>query len=136
MSIPVIDACVAIKWFIPENNFEKAGEILKTHNKMIAPDLFLIEFDSIVTKKVRQRLIESVDAFKMREVIRNLPFEIIPYTVISKVAFELSSSLPVTQYDACYLAAAIEFEQSVITADERFLNGMKNTPFESYVKPL
>lgn len=136
MSIPIIDACVAIKWFIPENNFEKAGDILKSHNKMIAPDLFLIEFDSIVTKKVRQRLIEPIDAFKMRELIRSLPFEIIQYPVISKVAFELSLNLPITQNDACYLAAAIEFEQSVITADERFFKGMKNTPFERYVKPL
>jgi len=62
MRIPVIEACVAIKWFLPEKNYKKAGEILTSCNLLYAPDLFQIEMDSIVTKKVRQRLIEPVDA--------------------------------------------------------------------------
>lgn len=136
MTNPVIDACVAIKWFLPEVKHEKAGELLRSHRLFIAPDLFLTEFDAIVTKKVRQRLIEKEDAVKMVQEIRNLPFEIIPYKLISGLAFDLSSSLPVTQYDACYLAVAIEFDQCVITADRRFFNGMSGTPFEQSVESL
>ena len=136
MMIPVIDACVAIKWFLPENNFIKAGEILNSFNRMIIPDLFLIEFDAIVTKKICQRLIEQDDAIKMVQEIRNIPFEIIPYQLISKMAFDLSSALPITQYDACYLAAAIEYNEVVITADMRFFRGMQTTPFENFVEAL
>jgi predicted nucleic acid-binding protein len=136
MRIPVIDACVAIKWFLPEENYTEAGEILSKHNRLIAPDLFQIELDSIITKKVRQRLIETEDAYRMYSEIRNIPIQIIPYSLIGQLAFDLSVALPITQYDACYLAVAIEFNQKVITADMRFVRGMKGTPFEHYVDAL
>lgn len=136
MKIPVIDACVAIKWFLPEQNYEKAGEILSNHNRLIAPDLFQIELDSIITKKVRQRLIEAEDAYRIYEEIRNIPIQIISYSLINKLAFDLSVALPITQYAACYLAVAIEFNQKVVTADMRFVRGMKGTPFEHYIEAL
>jgi len=136
MKIPVIDACVAIKWFLPEKNYTAAGEILSEHNRLIAPDLFQIELDSIITKKVRQRLIEKDDAYRMFDEIRNIPIQIIPYSLIGQLAFDLSAALPITQYDACYLAVAIEFNQKVVTADMRFVSGMKGTPFEHYVDAL
>lgn len=134
MSTPVIDACVAIKWFLPEEGYKKAGAILKTHNKMIAPDLFFIEIDAIITKKVRQKLVDREDAYRIYREIRNIPFEIIPYTLISGIAFDLSSALSITQYDACYLSVALEFNQKLYTADKRFFNGMKNTPFEHHLE--
>lgn len=136
MKIPVIDACVAIKWFLPEQNYVEAGEILSNHNRLIAPDLFQIELDSIVTKKVRQRLIETEDAYRIYEEIRNIPIQIISYSLISKLAFDLSVALPITQYDACYLAVAIEFNQKVVTADMRFFRGMQGTPFEHYIEAI
>lgn len=136
MSIPVIDACVGIKWFLPEANHEKAGAILNNYNSMIVPDLFFIEMDAIITKKVRQKLVKRKDAYQMYEEIRNIPFEVIPYKLISKIALDLSVALPITQYDACYLAVAIEFNQKVFTADKRFVNGMQSTPFEHHVTLL
>ena len=136
MSTPVIDACVAIKWFLSERGYEKAGALLKTHNKMIAPDLFFIEMDAIVTKKVRQKLVDRDDAYKIYQEIRNIQFEVIPYNLISKIAFDLLSTLSITQYNACYLSAAIEFDQKLYTADKRFFKEMKGTPFEGYIKYL
>lgn len=136
MNAPIIDACVAIKWFLPEINHEKAGVILRKHKKMIAPDLFYIEMDAIITKKVRQKLINSGDAYKIYNEIRNIPFEIIPYKMISKMAFDLSTSLSITQYDACYLSVAIEFDQPFYTADNRLIRTMNGTPFENYIRGL
>lgn len=133
---PVIDACVAIKWFIPEKNYERAGAILRSHYSMIVPDLFFIEMDAIIIKKIRKKQIEAADSLKIYNEIRNIPFEVVPYPLISKMAFDLSSALPVTQYDACYLAAALEYNEKVYTADMRFVKGMKGTPFERYVEPV
>lgn len=136
MSIPVIDACVAIKWFLPEEGHEQAGAILRSYNNMLVPDLFWIEFDAIVTKKVRQGLVEKEDAGRIATEIRNLPFHEIPYRMISGMAFDLSAALPVTQYDACYLAVALECNEQVHTADRRFVRGMKGTPFENMVRAI
>jgi predicted nucleic acid-binding protein len=136
MKLPVIDACVAIKWFLPEANYERARHILYRYNSMIAPDLFFIELDAIITKKIRKREIKLYEANELYSEIRTLPVKPVEYKLLSKLAFELSSTLPITLYDACYLALAIEFEQKVYTADLRFFNGMKGTPFEGYVVSL
>lgn len=136
MTIPVIDACVAIKWFLPEDKFKEASKLLHGFNRMIVPDLFFIEFDAIVTKKVRQRLVEPSDSYKLFNEIRNLPLDVVPYSMISKIALDLSVTLPITQYDACYLSVAIGYNQRVYTADQRFVNGMKNTPFQEFVEAL
>ena len=136
MNIPVIDACVAIKWFLPEEKYKEAGGILSRHNRLFAPDLFEIEIDSMITKKLRQRLVEKEDAYRIFEEIRNIPIQIIPYKIICKLAFDLSAALPITQYDACYLAVAIQFNEKVVSADKRFVRGVKGTPFEEYVEAL
>lgn len=136
MILPVVDACVAIKWFLPEKGHEKAAGILDRFELMLAPDLFYIEMDAIITKKVRQKLIEPDDAPVIYKEIRNIPFKIIPYSLISKMALDLSSTLSVTQYDACYLSVAIEYNQHVLTADHRFYRAMQGTPFERYVSEL
>jgi len=134
MSIPVIDACVAIKWVLPERGHDIAAKILNNYNNMIAPDLFLIEMDAIISKKVRQQLVDLKDAQKMHDETRNFPIKIIPYSMISEIAFDLSSGLAITLYDACYLAVGIEFDQKVFTSDKRFFNGMKNTPFGHHLE--
>lgn len=136
MNSPVIDACVAIKWFLPEINYEKAGAILTKYKKMIVPDLFYIEMDAIIVRKVRQKLLSSDDADEIYTEMRNIPSVIVPYKRISKIAFDLSSALFITQYDACYLSVAIEHNQSFYTADKRLARAIKDTPFENYIKEL
>lgn len=51
---------------------------------MIAPDLFFIEMDAMITKKVRQKLVDREDAYNIYQEVRNIPFEVIPYNLISK----------------------------------------------------
>ncbi|NBC25400.1 MAG: hypothetical protein GVY08_00925 [Bacteroidetes bacterium] len=41
--------------------------------------------DAIITKKVRQRLIEPDDAYRMYEEIRNIPIQTVPYSRIGKL---------------------------------------------------
>jgi len=65
---------------------------------------------------------------------RGISIKIIPYSMISEIAFALSSGLAITLYDACYLAVGIEFDQKVFTSDKRFFNGMKNTPFGHHLE--
>lgn len=117
-------------------SFYKNIRIMNRYNMMIAPDLFLIELDAIITNKVRQKLVKPEEAIQIFNKIRNIPFEFIPYSLLSKLALDLSIALPITQYNACYLATAIEYNQQLYTADKRFIRGMRQTPFERYISPL
>lgn len=130
----VIDTSVAVKWFIREKDSEKALEVLHQLNYFYAPEIFLVEIDSALSKKVRRRDISIKNAFRKRKTFRNLPFKIIAYKDIAEFAFRLATEFSITLYDAAYLATAIDYEAKLYTADLRLSNGLSTTPFANYVE--
>ncbi|MEX0722114.1 MAG: type II toxin-antitoxin system VapC family toxin [Balneolaceae bacterium] len=133
MKVCVIDACFAIKWFLPEIDSEKARAFLEELDHFLVPDLFLIEVDNILSKKVRRRELDIPEAEEIFRMIRNLPFITISYERLSKEVFFISTRFPVTQYDACYLALTVEYGGEFYTADKRLVNGVRNTAYSEYV---
>lgn len=136
MSDFVIDSSVAIKWVFLEPGSEQAEKLLQQFTFFFAPDLFLIEMDGVISKKVRQRKIDAGKALTKNKQTRKLPYKIIPYNNISSLSFELAISLPITLYDATYLAVAIESYATLYTADKRLVNGLSNTSLSNYVKSI
>lgn len=130
----VIDTSVAVKWFIREKGTEEALEVLDQLTSFYAPEIFLVEIDSALTKKVRRRNLSIKDAFEKRLKFRKLPFKLIDYKEIEEFAFRLATEFSITLYDATYLATAIDYEAKLHTADLRLVNGLSTTPFAEYVK--
>ncbi|HEX6981262.1 MAG TPA: type II toxin-antitoxin system VapC family toxin [Balneolaceae bacterium] len=132
----VIDASVAIKWLFLEKGSERSEKLLDEFSFFFVPDLFLIELDAVITKKVRQRKIEVSEAPYKIQQVRRLPYKLIRYENISGLSCELATSLAVTLYDATYLATAIENHAVLYTADQRLANGLSNTTLSGYVKSI
>lgn len=132
----VIDASFAIKWLLPEKGSDKALSVLEELQQFYVPDLFLIETDSIITKKIRRKELEVSEAPVLSSKIRNFPFVTIPYQDINEFALELSSTMYISHYDACYLAVAIEYGGILYTADIRMYNGLQGTPFGDYAQSI
>lgn len=133
MSFPVVDASFAIKWLLPEKGSNAALSVLDRIQCFVVPDLFIIETDSIVTKKVRRRELKPQEAPILQEKIRQFPYLVIPYKRICDFTLELSTSLAISHYDACYLAVSIHFGGTLYTADLRMSNGLSTTPFAENV---
>lgn len=132
----VIDCSVAAKWLFLEDGSSKAENILEELSFFFVPELFIIELDAVISKKVRQREISSKEAFQKIEERKKLPYNILSYNNISKLALEISVSLPVTLYDATYIATAIEKHGVVYTADQKLSNGVSNTSLDKYVQSI
>ena len=62
MSIFVVDASVAIKWFLPEIHSDAALRLLAQHHTLQASDLILSEFGSVLWKRVRKNEISKNEA--------------------------------------------------------------------------
>lgn len=131
MNDVVIDASVALKWFLKEEGTEEALRILDELTSFIAPDLIFREMHAVLTKRVRMNYLDLDEAIALKERMGQMPCKTIPYDRIDAFAFELASTIPITLYDACYLALAIEFGTLLYTSDRKLVNGLKNTPFES-----
>ena len=136
MNDVVIDASVALKWLFLEPGSDQAEALLQEVNFFYVPGLFLMEIDSVITKKVRQRKLKAEEATDKCQQLRKLPYRAIEYEKISSLSVELATSLPVTLYDATYLAVAIENHAILYTADKRLANGLANTSLSGYVKNI
>ena len=115
----VVDASVAVKWFVPEIHSEAAVRLLDAEIALYAPDLISPEFGNILWKKVRRREIGRDEADEIMIAFARLPFEVRPSAVLLPSAFELAIELDRTVYDSLYLALAVAEECAVITADAK-----------------
>lgn len=132
----VIDCSVAAKWLFLEEGSSIAEGILEELSFFFVPDLFVMEIDAVISKKVRQREISSEEAFQKIVERKKLPYKIMNYGDISKLALEISVSLPVTLYNAAYIATAIEKYVVLYTADQRLVNGVSKTSLSKYVQSI
>ncbi|MFV1884413.1 MAG: type II toxin-antitoxin system VapC family toxin [Balneola sp.] len=136
MSNYVIDASVAAKWLFLEQGSDEAQALLNRFNYFYAPDLFQIELESIITKKVRKKELRLEEAPGKKAKISKFPVRFINYLQLSDIAFDISITLPVTLYDACYIATAILTKSIFYTADERLVNGLSTTPLSRFVRSI
>lgn len=129
----IIDTSVAAKWLFREKGSRKAESLLEQFSFFFVPDLFVIELDAVIAKKVRKREITTDEALAKNKKRRKLPYRIVEYSEISGLSLELSVSLPITLYDATYIATAIEKHGIVYTADQKLVNGLANTSLNDYL---
>ena len=115
----VVDASVAVKWFVPEIHSEAAVRLLDAEIALYAPDLISPEFGNILWKKVRRREIGRDEADEIMIAFARLPFEVRPSAALLPSAFELAIELDRTVYDSLYLALAVAEECAWITADAK-----------------
>ncbi|MEQ9280499.1 MAG: type II toxin-antitoxin system VapC family toxin [Balneola sp.] len=130
----IIDSSIAAKWIFYEKDSDQAEIFLKKIDRMLVPYLFLIEMSSIISKKVRKRELSISEALEKRKELEDLNFQVFSEKAILKLAFDISVSLPITIYDANYLALAIKKEGKLYTSDNRLVNGLSTTVFKDYVE--
>lgn len=80
MNAAVVDARVAIKWFVPEPLSNEAERLLSGADVLFAPDFLLIEFDNIIWKKVRLGELARADGAAALAALRSGPVGLVDTT--------------------------------------------------------
>lgn len=129
----IIDASVGVKWFVPEDDADKALALLLSDD-LCVPRLFLSEISNALWKKARLGEIDLalVEPVASVEQVANYidDAEHIGRALI--IARELDHPV----YDCLYLAAAEALDMKLVTADARFLRKVKGTAFQAHVQAL
>ena len=129
MSLLVLDASVAAKWFLPgsrEPLKEEALSLLRRHAEgeieLIVPDLFWAEFGNILWKAVRtRRLVQKSASEALMDMLRyGLPT--VNARELTDDALAIALATGRTVYDAIYVALAVRKKCQFVTADERLVN--------------
>ena len=131
MSLFVVDASVAAKWFLPadgETLAQEALEFLRRYAtgqiRLIVPDLFWAEFGNVLWKAVRQGRWsrEAAEAAITAMKKRDLPT--VSSLDLLEAAFAIADAFQRTVYDSLYVALAISSKAVMVTADERLAHAL------------
>ncbi|MFY8095984.1 MAG: type II toxin-antitoxin system VapC family toxin [Niveispirillum sp.] len=132
----VIDASVAVKWLISEDNSTAASPLRGF--PLIAPDLLLVEVASILWKKVRLGEVPASITQAALPVLEEIGISLVTNKALVGRALELACDLNHSPYDMFYVALAIDRDIPLITADRRLVNRVRQSghPWATLVTPL
>jgi predicted nucleic acid-binding protein len=125
----VIDAGVAIKWYVPEILDGEAKRFLDPSYTLHVPELFFAEFANILWKKARVLKVPEITVDEGRRILRVLSKVSLtahPMAPLIEAAYDLAvgPERP-TVYDSCYLELARALGCRLVTADRSFYDAMK-----------
>ena len=129
----VVDASVAVKWFLPESGSEQALSLFESGTVLYAPDLMFAEITNVLWKRIQNTEITIEHATKRLSVLSLTNINTYPSKDLMTNALKLAVEYSHPVYDCIYLTLAIKLECPMITADIKFVNKFSNTQFKNYI---
>lgn len=131
MSLVVVDASVAAKWFLPEHGealVDQAAALLDMYDRkqvqFVVPDLFYVEIASAIWKAVRVGRVSRAFGDQALVLLTQREFATVPSLKLLDGAFQIATDYGRTIYDSLYVALAMQTQSQLITADERLANSL------------
>jgi predicted nucleic acid-binding protein len=130
----VPDACVGVKWCVPEPDSNDAARLLDPRFELHVPSYFFTEAASVLQRKVAvDRTLseaEGLDAFRL---LGRIPMTVHPTSSLLEDAFQHGVRYRRPVYDSLYLVLAAALGGRVVTGDRRLYNGVHNGPLDHLV---
>lgn len=132
----VVDASVAVKWFVEERGTLEARALLARGESLLAPDLILVETSNTAWKKVKRKEMTPEQGEGM---VRAVPLyfdRLVEAGLLVSRAYTLATRLNHPVYDCLYIALAEMESITMITDDTRLIKAVAGTEFKKRVRPL
>lgn len=134
--IRVIDASVAVKWFVEEARSAAARKVLGSDRLIIAPDLIIPETCNAVWKKIRRG---DISREQGEAAMGALPLSfdrLAPSAPLAARALELAQRFDHPAYDCFYVALAEAESAVLVTDDDRVVKLARKARLERSVVAL
>jgi predicted nucleic acid-binding protein len=129
----VVDASVALKWYVPEIGSLTAGRLLSLPARLIAPDLIVPEIGNILWKLLRRADITPEQSLTILETFETTSLTLLPSVDLLRPALEMAVALDHGVYDCIYLALAKSRDCVMVTADRRFHTPVSASAFANHI---
>ena len=123
----VVDASVAVKWLVAEEDSESANRLAVGAEDLLAPRLMASEVANTLWRKARLGEIGRDRAGVLMAALTEMPVRWNVDETLCADAVRLALALDRPVYDCVYLALAHRVGAQVITADVRFANALATT---------
>ena len=133
MSRLVVDASVAVKWYLPEIHAQAARNLLETASGFTVPGLFFAEVGNALWKRWSIGRLALDDLADTLEALNLVPFEVQPTRSLLRPGMAIAMRHRCTVYDSLYLALAVQQNTRMITADRRFYRAVAEGPLADHI---
>ncbi len=124
----VVDASVAIKWLVLEQDSDKARAILgdaeKKRLSMLAPEILPAEVGNFLWKAVFRSGLGSKEALAQYGRFQRACPALVRISLLADSALRLALHFRRSVYDCLYVALAARTPCDFLTADERLFNAL------------
>jgi predicted nucleic acid-binding protein len=115
----VVDASVAVKWFVAEVHAPAAQRLLDPAHTLIAPDWIWPEVANVLWRKGRMGEITLDIGRRILSDFARYPLATSAARPLVPAALEIAAEVDCTVYDGLYLALAVRESCALVTADRR-----------------
>jgi predicted nucleic acid-binding protein len=116
----VVDASVALKWVLPEEDSEIAESLLDRAAALHAPAFIFVELANALWFQMRARKLDATEAAGCMRDLHEAPLKLWDGEEPLPASLEWAHRLDHAVYDCAYLALALHLEGTYVTADRRF----------------
>jgi predicted nucleic acid-binding protein len=132
----IVDASVAMKWFVEEELHAEAGRLKQVFAHLAAPDFMLIELANIAWKKMRRGELSATAAMAIVGDLKRSPLSFLATAALVDDALAVALEIDHPIYDCLYLATARQLDGICLTADRRLCSRVASTRFADNIRPL
>jgi predicted nucleic acid-binding protein len=129
----VVDASVAVKWYLPEPHSDRADAVLADSGALFAPDLLYFEVAYVVWQRVLRGELDEATAGQIMAELSKVPFELRRTTELVSEALAIALESGCTLGDSLYLALAVQANCPVVTADRKLHEALKDGPLGGHL---
>jgi predicted nucleic acid-binding protein len=129
----VVDASVAVKWYLPESHSDRAEAVLADPGALLAPDHLYLEVAAVLWQRSLRGEIDAATAGQILAELRKVPIELRHTTELVADALALALESGCTLEDSLYLTLAIQVGCPLVTADRRLYDAQKDGPLGAHV---
>ena len=134
MSLFVVEACVAIKWVVPEEHSERAVRLLEGPHELIATDQLFPEAAELLSRKVRLGELTIDESRAVYAALSSMAVDIHPSRHLVEGALEIAAVMDRPISDGLGLALAVRQECRMVTARRDLYDIVQGTPFAKHLK--
>ena len=136
MSDFIVDASVAVKWFVAETDSSVADELSANNHRLFAPRLILTEVANTLGRKAMAGLMTAAEACVYLRSLPNYFNGILAVDELIEPALRNACAIRHPIYDLIYLESARSLDAQLVTADRRFTAKIAGTDLARHVTLL
>jgi predicted nucleic acid-binding protein len=132
----IVDASVAVKWFVAEQDARIADEIASSGHRLFATQILVTEAANALIRKAMIGLMSTAEARSYWRSLPNYLDDLVAVDDMIEPALLNACELRHPIYDLIYLECARRLDAQLLTADRRFTTKLAGTDLARHVTYL